>query len=132
VSAGFTYEDGMSQFGGWSSLLAVSRGLNDPTAPLGAQAAASDPYRGGFMNTQTVNLLRFNTLSVTYRVPTAFASRVGARSLALSLQGTNLGLHTNYSGIDPDVNGNPTGNGVTDPFVLPRPRSWQLRVSASY
>jgi TonB-dependent SusC/RagA subfamily outer membrane receptor len=132
VSAGFTYEDGMSQFGGWSSLLAVSRGLNDPTAPLGAQAAASDPYRGGFMNTQTVNLLRFNSLSVTYRVPTTFASRVGARSLSLSLQGTNLGLHTNYRGIDPDVNGNPTGNGVTDPFVLPRPRSWQLRVSASY
>jgi hypothetical protein len=62
----------------------------------------------------------------------ALARRIGTRSHAVSLQGTNLGLHTNYRGIDPDVNGSPTGNGVTDPFVLPQPRSWQVRVSASY
>ncbi|HEX6536660.1 MAG TPA: SusC/RagA family TonB-linked outer membrane protein [Gemmatimonadaceae bacterium] len=133
VTAGFTYENGMSQFGSWSNLVAVSRGVNDPTSSLAEQAAMFRPTLvGDYMNTQVVNVLRFNSLSVTYRVPTALARRIGTRSLAVSLQGMNLGLHTNYRGIDPDVNGNPTGNGVTDPFVLPQPRSWQVRVSASY
>ena len=55
--------------------------------------------------TQTVNTLRFNSLS---RWPTTFppnaAARLGARALSLALEGTNLGLHTNYKGKDPNVN----------------------------
>jgi len=50
----------------------------------------------------------------------------------VSLQGSNLGLRTDYRGLDPHVNGHSTGNGVQDTGVIPQPRRWQLRVSAQY
>ena len=85
-----------------------------------------------FLAMQTVNVLRFNSLSVAYNVPTHIAQRAGARSLTVALQGTNLGLHTNYLGKDPGVNGAATGGRVVDNGVIPQPRTWQVRVSASY
>jgi hypothetical protein len=48
------------------------------------------------------------------------------------VQGQNLGLRSNYRGLDPGVNGFPTGNRVMDNGVLPQPRTWQVRVNASY
>ena len=132
VSAGFLYEDGMTQRNEVArSLSLFSRGWNDSTASIDEQAAtigANTEYNW----IQTVNTLRFNTLSVTYNVPSRMAQRVGARALSLSVQGTNLALHTNYRGLDPNVNARATGNGVTDTGVLPRPRTWQLRVNAAY
>ncbi len=56
----------------------------------------------------------------------------GAAALTLAVQGANLGLWTSYRGKDPDVNVNPTGNQVTDGGQLPVPRTWQVRLSASY
>jgi hypothetical protein len=81
---------------------------------------------------QTVNTLRFNSLSVNYRVPAAVARRLGAQTLNIAVQGSNLGLWTNYRGLDPNVNAFSTGNNVTDTGVLPQPRTWQVRVNASY
>ncbi len=132
VSAGFLYEDGMTQRNEVAQQLSLfSRGWNDPTASIEEQAATVNA-KTEYNWIQTVNTLRFNTLSVTYNVPSRMAQRVGARALSLSLQGTNLALHTNYRGLDPNVNAHATGNGVTDTGVLPRPRTWQLRVNAAY
>ena len=60
------------------------------------------------------------------------ARRLGASALSVALQGTNLGLHTNYRGKDPDVNAYTTGNGVVDTGVLPQPRTWRLTLTARY
>jgi hypothetical protein len=79
-----------------------------------------------------VSVLRFNRLSVGYYIPAVLAQRLGARALTVSLQGTNLGLKTNYTGLDPDVNSSVSANGVIDTGTLPQPRTWQVRVSASY
>jgi hypothetical protein len=57
---------------------------------------------------------------------------MGVRALTVALQGRNLGLLTTYHGKDPDVNAYSTGNNVADTGVLPQPRTWQLRVSASF
>ena len=131
VTAGLHYEDGMTQQNEVGRQLApFTAGWNDPQAPLDAQARMWD--QTGYSWTQTVSTLRFNSLAVTYHAPPSLAQRVGARALSLSLQGTNLGLRTNYRGIDPNVNAYATGNGVTDTGVLPQPRSWQLRISANY
>jgi TonB-linked SusC/RagA family outer membrane protein len=137
IDAGFDYQHAVTQINATAlDHQSASRALNDPSAPQGELAgtlvlmsdATSTPY--GLI--QTVNTLRFNSLSVAYALPSAAAQRVGARALTVALQGTNLGLFTNYRGKDPNVNAYPIGNGVLDNGQLSAPRTWQLRVSASY
>jgi TonB-linked SusC/RagA family outer membrane protein len=131
VTAGFSYEDGMTQNNQVGrSLAPFSAGWNDPNSSLAEQARTWD--QTGYSWIQTVSTLRFNTLAVTYNVPQFMAQRVGARAVSVSLQGTNLGLRTNYRGIDPNVNLYSTGNGVIDSGVLPQPRTWQIRFNAAY
>ncbi|HEY9448793.1 MAG TPA: TonB-dependent receptor, partial [Gemmatimonadaceae bacterium] len=131
VTAGFRYEDGMTQNNEVGrSLAPFSAGWNDPHSSLAEQARMWD--KTGYSWIQTVSTLRFNSLAVTYNVPKFMAQRVRARAVSVSLQGTNLGLRTNYRGIDPNVNAYSTGNAVTDTGVLPQPRSWQIRLNATY
>jgi len=134
ITGDFQLQNGLTQTGSFSQLLGVSRGANDPTAPLAEQAGVLAARSGAdnFLNSQTVRMLRFNSLSATYNVPASFARHLGARAMSLSLQGTNLGLFTNYRGKDPGVNGAITGDFVRDTGVLPQPRTWQVRVNASY
>jgi len=108
----------------------VSQGLNDPHASFGAQAAAVAPTAYGEI--ETVSVLRLTGLTVSFRVPSAVARGMGAEALAVTLQGANVALWTNYRGKDPNVNAFSTGNAVADAGLLPIPRTWQLRVSASY
>lgn len=130
-SVGMLYEDGMVQRNEVARRLApFSRGWNDPNASPAEQAAVFD--QTDYMWTQVVNTLRFNSFSVQYQVPSALAGRVGARALTIALQGRNLGLRTNYHGLDPNVNAFSTGNGVVDTGVLPEPRAWQIRINANY
>ena len=131
VSADFQYQDGMTQRNDVGRRLApFTRGWNDPSAPLAEQLSVVDLL--GYSAIQTVNTLRFNSLALTYNLSRRVAQRVGAEALSLSVMGTNLGLHTNYRGLDPNVNAFATGNAVLDTGVLPQPRTWQLRVNASY
>lgn len=130
VTANLTYTDGMSQWNrGYNPMLA--RGWHDPTATsLFDQLQFHD--RAQFSRIETVYALRFNTLSIGWQVPREWAARVGASSLNLSIQGRNLGLLTNYSGLDPNVNSELGGWGVTDSGVLPSSRSFQIRLNATY
>jgi TonB-linked SusC/RagA family outer membrane protein len=131
VAAGFSYEDGKTQTNQVASDLApFTRGWNDPSAPISEQIGIVDRY--GFSWIQTTNTLRFNSLSVSYNLSRRLAQRFDADAMSLSLIGSNLGLHTNYHGLDPNVNAYATGNAVTDNGVLPQPRTWQIRVNASY
>jgi TonB-dependent SusC/RagA subfamily outer membrane receptor len=133
VDAGFDYQHGLTQLNQTLSQNQVfSQGLNDPNASLGQQAAAAALPQTLYGAYQTVSTLRFNSVTVSYRMPPAVARRFGAAALTLAVQGANLGLWTSYRGKDPDVNVNPTGNQVTDGGQLPVPRTWQVRLSASY
>ncbi len=127
-----SYEHGLSQIN--ASGQGTSDGFMNPDAPLGAQAASvayySDETAYGLV--QTVNTLRFQTLSINYAVPTALARKIQARSMDVALQGGNLGLRTNYRGKDPNVNAFVTGNDVADTGQLPQPRTWTLRLSLRY
>ncbi len=62
-------------------------------------------------------------------MPTSAASLFRSRAMRLALQGRNLGLKSNYSGKDPNVNSFATGNATNDSGVLPQPRVWSLRVT---
>jgi TonB-dependent SusC/RagA subfamily outer membrane receptor len=132
ISAMLGYDDGLTQRNAVTGRLAeFSRAWNDPSIEsLREQLPVVDPL--GYTWIQEVNTLRLNSVSVRYSVPERVAQRLGANALSVSLQGTNLGLWTNYRGKDPGVNARVAGNDVADTGVLPRPRMWTVRVHASY
>ena len=81
---------------------------------------------------QTVNTFRFNELSINYVVPKAVSSWFRVPHMTLALQGSNLALHSNYNGKDPDVNAFSTvsaGDETADLGQIPEPRTWWLRMT---
>ena len=133
VGTSLAYEDGLTQVNELArSYRSFARGAVDPSASLGEQAAVVSLNKTNYGITQTVSTLRFNSLSVAYNASPSLARRVGARSLTIALQGSNLGLRSNYAGKDPAVNAYATGNGVADTGQLPQPRHWLLSLRAGY
>jgi hypothetical protein len=117
--------------GGKSTFLSVA---NEPNATLGQQAAYVAATCGGSNCTpyglvQTVGSWEFQSLSVNVAVPPSVARWFHASSMALALQGSNLGLWTNYRGKDPNVNSLPNGNLTADAGQLPLPRTWKLQLT---
>lgn len=133
VNAGFDYQNGLTQINQTArENRSLSRAANDPTAEFSRQAAVAVMGETDYGLVQTVNTLRFNSLSVAFNAPPSLARRFGTRALTIALQGSNVGLFTNYHGKDPNVNAYAAGNLVADTGVLPQPRSWQLVVSARF
>ncbi|HEU4642617.1 MAG TPA: TonB-dependent receptor [Gemmatimonadaceae bacterium] len=127
VNATFDYQNGMTQFnqGAHDAFLHAA---NDPNASLAEQAAVAALDKTPYGLIQTVDALRFNDLSVSVAMPAGVARAFRARSMSVALQGSNLGLHTNYHGIDPNVNAFSSGETVLDAGQLPQPRTWSLSV----
>ncbi len=141
VNGQFNYKAGMTQYnlGGQNLLGNIYENPNSTYAQQAyalaaacfdtqsAQANFNKPCTDyGFI--QKVNSLRFNSVSVGYNVPRAYLKRLPMSSLSLSLQGSNLGLWTNYRGKDPDVNGTLIGDATSDSGQLPMPRAWSLQI----
>jgi hypothetical protein len=126
LTTGVDYMDGVTQV----NLTGFSNGqANSPSAPQSAQAAVAVLNETGYGLVQTVNALRWTSLSLNYIVPQTVARLFRAPNMSLALQGSNLGLHTNYHGKDPDVNAYSNGNQTADTGQLPQPRVWSLRVT---
>lgn len=138
VSASFFYQNGLTQFneGALTSGAFALLG-NAPGASLGTQAAlVAAGVDNGFSGAddaigliQTVNILRFQSLSIMYTVPSRMSVRWHVPDMSVALQGSNLGVHTNYRGLDPNVNAYSTGNATADVGQLPEPRTWLLRIT---
>ncbi len=120
---GNIYENPNSTYGQQAYALAAACLLQSVSAATAVGRSCTD-Y--GFI--QTVNSLRFNSMSVGYNVPRAYLKRFPISSLSLALQGSNLGLWTNYRGKDPDVNGALIGDATQDSGQLPMPRTWSLQI----
>ncbi len=146
VNTAVDYQNGLTQYYNAAATSSVdgtvggaynafTSALNNPATPLNQQATivaalgcGSNELCTPYGLIQTVNTLRWKSLSVNYMVPTAFAQRwAHVNALSIALQGSNLGLHTNYRGKDPDIGFQPGSNSVTDTGQLPQPRLWQLR-----
>ncbi|MGQ0539041.1 MAG: SusC/RagA family TonB-linked outer membrane protein [Gemmatimonadaceae bacterium] len=110
------------------------RDVHDPSAPLEEQARVI----ASFMGTQAgyaedASFTRLRELAVTYTTPQAFATRLGLGSLAVTLAGRNLAIWTDYTGFDPEVNSNATGNFTSSEFLAQPPvRYWTLRVNTTF
>lgn len=127
VSAGFSYTHGQLQVNETATSNPYTlRGANDPRAPLSEQAAIVVRTETPYGLTQVLSTLRFNSLAVAFNVPERVARALGASSASVTVQGTNLGLWSNYHGKDPSVNAYATGNVIADTGQLPLPRSWAL------
>lgn len=101
-------------------------------APLDRQAlslfsSGQSQYTGGA--SMTISEIRLNSASINYTLPRRFSGRLKVNLVQISLQGSNLGLWTSYSGRDPLVNSTPIGNMISDDgFTLPLPRKYAFNV----
>jgi TonB-dependent SusC/RagA subfamily outer membrane receptor len=144
VTANVSYENGLNQFNSAGAatftLLANRPGTSLATEAAIIAAGGYDAPTGGQGQgrsniglMQTVSTLRFNSLSVNYAMPTGVARWFRVPRMSVALQGSNLGLHTNYRGKDPNVNAfsvaGVRGDQVQDSGQLPQPRTWRLRVT---
>jgi TonB-linked SusC/RagA family outer membrane protein len=129
LNANFLYQNGATQFneGAQQSLLQAA---NDPNASLATQAAVAVASLTPYGLIQTVNTLRFNSFSVGVALPARFAAAFRARAMSLAFVGSNLALHTNYRGLDPNVNAF-VSDGNVDTGLLPQPRTFALSLRLS-
>jgi hypothetical protein len=144
VHANFMHTSGYSQFNAGTgadnpgSFLSAAKA---PGATLGEQAyyvAAMATLSGQYNNegyssqiglAQTVSYWKFRSLSVNYVVPAGIAQWFRVPRMSVALQGSNLGLWTNYRGKDPNVNAYPNGNAIADGGQLPQPRTWLVKLT---
>ena len=116
------------------------RGLIDPSAPLDLQARSAaatypDPQgrttEWGFFEPGW--FIKLRELSLTFNAPDRWASMLNASRLSLTLSGRNLWTVTDYSGIDPEVNGFGQANfSSTDFFSQPQVRHWVVRANLGF
>jgi TonB-linked SusC/RagA family outer membrane protein len=110
------------------------RGLNDPDASLEEQAnamAAADGVYSGFI--EDADFVKLREVSLTYTVPERFASRLNASGLSITLAGQNLGLWTDYTGLDPEINFAGQDNYSQGDFLSqPQVRRFTARVNVNF
>ena len=140
LHATFAYQNGLTQDNqGACNSGAFALLPNTPNTSLATQAAVvAAGCSGGVVAVtgiglvQTVNTFRFQDLSINYTVPRRVASWFRAPVMRVALQGENLGLHTNYRGVDPNVNAFSTvsaGDETKDLGQVPQPRTWLLMLT---
>lgn len=106
------YKGGNRYYNNTERIRCVSRGncngLNNPAASFEEQAMVvatlDNPYKtlDGFL--QPGGFVRWREFSATISPSDAFAQRfLRARSMSLNFAARNLGIHTNYRGIDPEI-----------------------------
>jgi hypothetical protein len=127
--ASFTLQTGQAQV---NQSTAFDLLPNAPGATLATQTLLFSPVTQSTTlastgKIQTVSTFRFNDLSINYVLPKGVAGLFRASNATVALQGSNLGLHTNYRGKDPNVNAYPTGNITADSGQLPLTRMWRLQ-----
>ncbi|WP_434478265.1 hypothetical protein [Gemmatimonas sp.] len=79
---------------------------------------------------------RFRELAATYTLPPSFAKRLGASRASVTVAGRNLGLWTNFPGIEPEAsfNGGTRGGafGQWEQSVLPQLRQFVTTVNFNF
>ena len=127
----------------------VEATLANPASTAEQRLEAADRYinnyrrllEPGLNEMEEGDFLRLRELALTYSASSWLASRLGARTMSITLSGRNLLLWTKYSGSDPEIayNGREPGGGVQsnfndaiDAFGLPIPRRFSFFINLSY
>lgn len=81
------------------------------------------------------DFLRMRTISLGYRLKSAWAEKIGVSNLRISAQVYNAFVITGYSGIDPEVNSNRNNTNIAtgyDNRAIPQPRTYTIGLNASF
>ena len=102
------------------------------SSPADQAAALTAPVtETGFF--QDAGFVKLREVSITYFAPAEWASRIGARSVSLTVTGRNLATWTNYKGVDPEVNTIGQFNySVAEFLTQPPVRSFLARVNLTF
>jgi TonB-linked SusC/RagA family outer membrane protein len=104
--------------------------LFDQARAIAATTAALGSTQAGYIEDGT--FLKLREVSITYTAPERWAQYIGANSMQFALTGRNLLKWTNYTGIDPEVNGNGQSDLADDFLTAPPVRTVALRVTVHF
>jgi TonB-dependent starch-binding outer membrane protein SusC len=138
VSSLLSYRGGQRLYnntGAWRNGNSNTQELNDPNASPADQARAiASKFLGtnaGYI--EDASFWRLREVSLTFNAPQDMASTFGASRLSLTLSGRNLGLWTDYSGLDPEISSSGQGNFSATEFLSQPPvRMWTARFNISF
>ncbi len=121
--------------GAWRNGNSNTQELNDPNASLAGQArAVASKFFGtnaGYI--EDASFWRLREVSLSYNAPIDFVNKIGFSRMSLTLSGQNLGLWTDYSGLDPEISSTGQSNFTTQEFLSQPPiRSWRVRLNLSF
>ncbi|MBO6620399.1 MAG: SusC/RagA family TonB-linked outer membrane protein [Balneola sp.] len=138
VSALLNYRGGRKLYNNtnaWRNGNNNTEALNDPNTSLENQArAVASKFFGteaGYI--EDASFWRLREVSLTYNAPLSWLDALGVSDLSLTLSGANLGLWTNYTGLDPEISSRGQGNFIIDDFMTQPPvRTWKARLNISF
>ena len=113
----------------------VCAARHDADAALADQAAAVAYIKEGTLAgyIEPADYWKLREVSATLHVPQRFASYIAGRDLSLTLAGRNLFTWTDFSGLDPEVNGFGQSNfGSEEDFTIPPYRIWTARINIAF
>lgn len=112
----------------------IGRGVNDPTAPLEQQGRAVAAVLGNYTGyVEDASFVKLREVAVTLFAPRSLARRAGVRDVSLTIAGRNLGMWTDYSGMDPEVNVSAQANFTSADFLTqPQVRYWVARLNLTF
>ncbi len=121
--------------GAWRNGNSNTQELNDPNASLAGQArAVASKFFGtnaGYI--EDASFWRLREVSLTYNAPQKFVTKIGFTRMSITASGQNLGLWTDYSGLDPEISSTGQTNFVSQEFLSQPPiRTWRLRLNLSF
>jgi len=121
--------------GAWRNGNSNTQELNDPNASLAGQArAVASKFLGtnaGYI--EDASFWRLREVSLSYNVSQEFAKKIGFSRISLSVSGSNLGIWTDYSGLDPEISSTGQTNFASEEFLSQPPvRSWKARLNLSF
>jgi TonB-linked SusC/RagA family outer membrane protein len=112
------------------------RGIIDPGSSQEDQARAVASYNYGAYSgfIEKADFVRFREVTLTFSVPERLSQRfLGTRGVGVTLAGYNLGIITDYTGVDPEVNASAQANFVQSDFLSQAPvRRFSARVNVNF
>ncbi|WP_082434936.1 TonB-dependent receptor [Pedobacter sp. Hv1] len=105
----------VSQLNRWTTpgqITAVPRAYDGYTEPGGY-----DPTNLSSRYVQKSSYIRLKQITLNYKLPTAWTSKIGVQGVSLFVQGLNLATISNYRGEDPENTGNNL-NGYPQPKTI--------------
>lgn len=115
------------------------RGVNDQTAPeferlraqANATAAGALATPVGFF--ENAEFFKLREVSLTLSAPDSWVRSLRTERISLTLSARNIWTETNYSGLDPELNGQGNGNFAQREFLTqPPPRQFTARLNLGF